>query len=54
MNECEEEHHKLRFDYYTEDILITAIWSNFDFVTTSRTTEVDDSFYIPLRRSNRG
>lgn len=48
----EEEHHGLRFVYYTEDDLLKEIGPGFEILATERYQELDDgdSFYILLRK----
>ena len=49
----EEEHHGLRFVYYTQDTLLGTIGPGFDVVAVQRYRELedDDSFYILLRKT---
>ncbi len=49
----EEEHHGLRFVYYTEDALLNAIGPGFEVVAINRYKEMedDDSFYVLLRKT---
>jgi cyclopropane fatty-acyl-phospholipid synthase-like methyltransferase len=49
----EEEHHGLRFVYYTEETLLRAIGPGFEVVTMERYKEMEqgDSFYILLRKT---
>jgi trans-aconitate methyltransferase len=48
----EEEHHGLRFVYYTEETLLKAIGPGFEVLETARYQEIDDgdSFYVLLRK----
>ncbi len=48
----EEEHHGLRFVYYTEDELFKSTGPGFEIVATERYQEIDnsDSFYVLLRK----
>ena len=52
----EEEHHGLRFVYYTEETLLDAIAADDQVVATGqyRELEDDDSFYVLLRRARSG
>jgi len=54
LGDKEEEHHGLRFVYYTEDTLLEAIGPGFHVVETARYKEMDDgdSFYVLFRKAN--
>ena len=49
----EEEHHGLRFMYYTEDTLMATLGPDIEVVDTVRYAEMDedDSFYAVLRKT---
>ena len=49
----EEEHHGLRFVYYTEDELLNTTGPGFEVVVMERYKEIeaDDSFYVLLRKT---